>query len=202
LSEVLGVFEAVAGIVLAGGESQRFGEPKQLLTWKGESFVRRVAKTALKAGLNPVLVVSGAYPEAVEKEVGDLPVQIVPNLVWRQGQGTSVSAGIKALSPASGAVVFFLADQPQIPTELVLRLLDTHARTLAPVVAPWVGQQRANPVLFDRDLFLDLSRLGGEAGGRQIFSRDDVFKVPWNDPTILLDVDTPEDYMRLQKLNG
>src|SRR5690349_15315463 len=58
--KIFAVHEPVAGIILAAGESRRFGRPKQLLDWKGQSFVRAVAKTALEAGLSPVLVVTGA----------------------------------------------------------------------------------------------------------------------------------------------
>ena len=63
---IYAVREPIAGIVLAAGEARRFGKPKQLLDWRGEPFVRAVAKTALEAGLFPVIVVTGAYHEQVE----------------------------------------------------------------------------------------------------------------------------------------
>ena len=59
-------FERTAGIILAAGASTRFGQPKQLLDWRGEPFVRVVAQTALEAGLSPVLVVTGANADEVE----------------------------------------------------------------------------------------------------------------------------------------
>jgi molybdenum cofactor cytidylyltransferase len=62
---VYAVREPIAGIVLAAGEARRYGMPKQLLDWRGEPFVRVVAKTALEAGLSPVIVVTGAYHEQV-----------------------------------------------------------------------------------------------------------------------------------------
>jgi CTP:molybdopterin cytidylyltransferase MocA len=39
--------------------------------------------------------------------------------------------------------------------------------------------------------------LHGDAGGRLIFSRYHAVYVPWHDPSLLLDVDTLEDYERL-----
>jgi molybdenum cofactor cytidylyltransferase len=59
-------FECTAGIILAAGESTRFGSPKQLLNWKGKSFVRQVAETALQAGLWPVVVVTGFHAADIE----------------------------------------------------------------------------------------------------------------------------------------
>jgi molybdenum cofactor cytidylyltransferase len=80
----------------------------------------------------------------------------------------------------------------------VLRsLVELHRQTLAPVVAPLVGGQRGNPVLFDRVTFASLARLQGEAGGRALFSRYPPLWLPWHDTSLLLDVDTEEDYRRL-----
>lgn len=98
--EVFAIHEPVAGIILAAGGSSRFGEPKQLLDWKGHPFVRAVAKTALEAGLSPVLVVTGANAERVEEVLRDLPVKIVRNKEWQEGQASSIRAGVRTLTPS------------------------------------------------------------------------------------------------------
>jgi len=46
----------VAGIILGAGAASRMGQPKLLLPWKGEALIRHAARTALEAGLEPVLV--------------------------------------------------------------------------------------------------------------------------------------------------
>src|SRR5687767_9404935 len=74
---IFAVYEPIAGIILAAGESRRYGQPKQLLDWKGEPFVRAVAKTALQAGLSPVVVVTGANAERVAYAVKDLNVIVI-----------------------------------------------------------------------------------------------------------------------------
>ncbi|MBW7918094.1 MAG: nucleotidyltransferase family protein, partial [Anaerolineales bacterium] len=61
-------------------------------------------------------------------------------------------------------------------------------------------ERRANPVLFDRVTFADLLQLKGDVGGRAIFHKYKVDYLPWHDETLLLDVDTPEDYERLRRL--
>jgi CTP:molybdopterin cytidylyltransferase MocA len=63
-----------------------------------------------------------------------------------------------------------------------------------------IDGQRANPVLFDQVTFKDLSALSGEVGGRKLFSKYGVEWIPWYEHAALLDVDTPEDYTRLQEL--
>lgn len=196
-SQVLAVHERVAGVVLAAGESRRLGRPKQLLDWQGEPFVRRIARTALAAGLAPVVVVTGAHGAKVRAAVEDLPVVPLDNPDWESGQSSSIIRGVRSLPAETGAAAFLLSDQPQVPAPLIRQLVGLHARTLASIVAPQTGGRRANPVLFDRRTFPDLLALRGDTGGRAIFARHPVAWMPWHDETLLLDVDTEEDYRRL-----
>lgn len=196
------VWERVAGVILAAGGSTRLGRPKQLLDWQGRPFVRSVALTAIEAGLKPVVVVTGANADQVSQAVADLPVELVYNEDWSAGQSSSVRQGLKSLPPETGGAVFLLSDQPQIPGTLVRSLLALHATTFSPVVAPLADGRRANPVLFDRQTFAELMKLSGDVGGRAIFSRYPVTWLEWHDHSVLLDVDTQQDYMRLMDLES
>jgi molybdenum cofactor cytidylyltransferase len=199
---IFAAHERVAGIILAAGGSKRYGQSKQLLDWRGQSFVHAVAKTALEAGLSPVVVITGANAEKVEAAVNDLPVTIKRNDDWQTGQSSSIRAGIKAITEErrkqADAAVFLLADQPQITGSVIRALIEAHAVELQPIIAPLVLlEQRGNPVLFDRVTFPDLMELQGDVGGRSIFSRYHLEFMPWHDDRLLLDVDKPEDYQRL-----
>jgi molybdenum cofactor cytidylyltransferase len=196
-NEALAVHQQIGAVVMAAGGSGRLGEPKQLLDWRGEPFIRVVAKTALASGLSPVVVITGAYHESVELALEGLAVKIVHNQAWEEGQSGSVKLGLAAMPEKVGGVLFFLVDQPQIPASLALKLVETHAETLAPIVAPMVDGRRGNPVLFDRAAFPDLMQLAGDVGGRGVFSKHPVTWVPWVEPSAGMDVDTPEDYARL-----
>jgi molybdenum cofactor cytidylyltransferase len=198
---VFAVKEPIAGIILSAGESRRFGQPKQLLDWKGEPFVRAVAKTALNAGLSPVIVVTGSHDEQVSLTVNDLNVTILKNEEWKSGQASSIKAGVGLLSSwnseKAGGAIFLLVDQPQLTNSVIRALVEKHAEGLYPIVAPMVIDRRANPVLFDRVTFPDLLQLEGDIGGRAIFHKHRVEYLPWHDDRLLLDVDTPEMYQRL-----
>jgi molybdenum cofactor cytidylyltransferase len=210
--KIFAVKEPIAGVILAAGESKRLGQPKQLLDWKGEPFVRAVARTALEAGLSPVIVVTGSNAEQVESTIKDLNVMAIKNEDWKSGQGSSIEAGVRSLMSASmtsvappspkratrvGGAIFLLADQPQITGSILHALMEKHAEELYPIVAPMVIDRRANPVLFDRVTFPDLLTLEGDVGGRAIFHKHHVEYLPWHDDRLLLDVDTLEMYQRL-----
>jgi len=214
-SRIHAVCEPVAGIILAAGGSTRYGRPKQLLLWHGKPFIRVVAETALSAGLARLVVVTGAHAELVENALDGLPLLLVRNQDWQSGQSSSIQVGLRTLLQRSkegetfqlpagqgevGAALFLLADQPQITSAIVRALVEHHSSTLAPIIAPQVAGQRANPVLFDRVTFPDLMALSGDVGGREIFKRFPVEGLPWNDSSLLADVDTPQDYRKL--VNG
>lgn len=215
-SRIHAVYEPVAGIILAAGEARRFGQPKQLMDYHGQPFVRAVTKTALASGLAPVVVVTGANAETVEAALHDLPVTITRNADWQKGQSSSIRSGLQSLYYPSlrdsspkflewgggrvgvGAAIFLLADQPQVSSTVIHALAEEHTRTLAPILAPLVAGRRANPVLFDRVTFPDLMSLTGDVGGRAIFGSHQVTYLPWQDESLLLDVDTPEDFEKLR----
>jgi molybdenum cofactor cytidylyltransferase len=198
-NKIHAVYEPVAGIILAAGEAKRFGQPKQLLDWRGKPFVRAVAETALAAGLSPVVVVTGANAEGVVSAVQDLPLTIHHNPEWQTGQSSSLQTGLRALPLGTGSVLFLLADQPQVKPTVLRALVERHSVDLSPIVAPQVQGQRANPVLFDRVSFPALMSLTGDVGGRAIFSKFPVTYLPWHDENLLADIDTPEDYQRFLK---
>jgi len=200
-SPVYAVHQSIAAVILAAGESRRFGSPKQLLNWHDKPLIWHVAHKASQAGLNPVLVVTGAHKEAIQQALTDLPVEYTHNQDWQQGQGTSVKLGTQAVCSRSGGILFLLADQPQIPVLLIRALMDAHTQSLNPITGPMIDGQRANPVLFDRVTFDDLVALSGEMGGRSIFSKYAVDWIPWHDPSPLFDVDTMEDYRCLLEMD-
>ena len=194
-------FERRAGIILAAGTSSRFGQPKQLLDWDGKPFIRHVTETALRSGLEPVVVVTGFRHADVESHLHGLPVSVVYNTDYATGQSSSIRAGINALPAGVGAAVFLLADQPQIPVEVIRALTETHASEGQAILAPLVlEERRANPVLFDRKTFPDLLQLQGDTGGRGIFDKHRVDYLPWHDDILIFDVDTIEDYERLKRM--
>ena len=194
---------ATTAIVLAGGESRRMGQPKQLLRWQGEPLVTRAARIALESGASETVVVTGAVAEQVEaalaplREAGRGRLHVVFNPNWQDGQGGSVRAAMEALPAACEAAMFLPVDQPRLPGTLLRRLWQTwrDGSDLAAVAV--AGAVRGAPAVFDRRYFGQLRQVQGDRGGGMLLRRHaeevSAIETPgeW-----LADVDTPEDWRK------
>ncbi len=190
-----------AGVVLAAGASRRFGGPlpKQLVELDGEPLVRRTARTALASRLSEVIVVVGHRGAEVRRAVEDLTVQVVDNPDWEEGQSGSVKTGLAAVPAGASGAVFIPCDQPYLGADVIDLLLAEHAASGAPIVVPAHRGRRGSPVLIARDLFPELARIQGDAGGCQLFGAHPVAEVELDDRRSLLDFDTPEELDGLRR---
>lgn len=190
----------VFGLVLAAGMSRRLGRAKQLLELGGKPLVARVVETALAAPLDGVIVVTGSHASEVELVIRDYRVYRVFNPHFSEGQGASLSAGIRAMPATVDAVIILLADMPGIQPEAIASVVDHWRKTGAPAVVSAYEQASGHPVLFDRTTFLDLAQLEGESAGREVLHAlgNLVEYAVVNLPGPPLDVDTDEDWATLQ----
>jgi molybdenum cofactor cytidylyltransferase len=199
-AEIEAVYVPIASVILVAGGSERLGQPKALLQWKGETMVHRSARLASEAGLSPVIIVAGDEIDLISQEVSDLIVTLVHNPDWKAGQSTSLKVGLAKIPERNGAVIFQVVDQPGLTVDLLWSLIELHQQTRAEIIQPHAAGSRANPVLFDRSTFGDLMTITGDHGGRALFHRFNVLSLPWHDTRILIDLDTPEDLENLKVL--
>ncbi|TKJ29851.1 MAG: molybdenum cofactor cytidylyltransferase [Chloroflexi bacterium B3_Chlor] len=186
----------MAVIVLAAGESRRFGSPKQLLPWGEATMLEHVVDTALESAVDETIVVLGHRAERIGKLLRNRPVRVVINQDWQGGLSTSVRAGLQALPANYEACLFLLGDQPNVTPQLIDTILKRYRRTLAPVVAPSYRGRRGNPVLFSNSLFPELLTMEGDQGGREVIRRhqDEMETVEAEQEDLFLDIDTVADY--------
>jgi CTP:molybdopterin cytidylyltransferase MocA len=137
---------ATAGLVLAAGEGRRFGGPKAPYVLDGVRLVDRAVALLRDAGCDPVLVVLGAW-------VGEVPdAEVVLNDEWRGGMGSSLRAGLDALSSYDDVdrAVVTLVDLPGLTAPAVARLLETTTEALEVLAATTYDGVRGHPVLLGR----------------------------------------------------
>lgn len=177
--------------------------------------MHRAVRTALASRVSSVVLVTGHRGAAVAAAVADLAgelLTVVCNEDWRDGQSTSVGAGLAAVTcrgatptpeATPGAAVFVPCDQPLLTREvidtLVQRWEEGRPAAVVPVAGEGIHRRRGAPVLFDSRCFEALARLGGDTGGRALLAElgDAVAEVEIDDPRALVDVDTPAALLEL-----
>lgn len=191
----------IAGLILAAGESSRMGRDKALLTYGGRTFLETIISTLREAGIERVAVVLGHHAAEIQQAVKFEGVEVVVNFKYRHGQTSSLQVGLRALEGVNPeAVVLCLVDQPLVSVETVKKLVEVFEKSKCAVVIPTFQGQRGHPVLIGRELFAEILALGpGEGANTVIRRRHDATKfVEVEDRGVLLDIDDPETYRRLQ----
>jgi molybdenum cofactor cytidylyltransferase len=192
----------VSAVILAAGTSSRMGQPKQLLRLGETTMLVQTIENTFAAALDEVILVLGSSAETTQRHLPNTllrSLKIVFNHAYERGIAGSLRIGLSAVDPASHAALIVLGDQPFVQPQTVRRIVHEYRQSGARIAIPTYQEQRGNPVLLDRSLFSEALALEGDTGCRVIFSRhlDEIVNVKVEDPGVLLDIDDPADYQRL-----
>lgn len=196
--------DRIVAIVLAAGSSTRLGRPKQVLDLTGKPVICHVVERTLAAGLDEVIVVTGGAGEAVAAALAEHSVRIVPNPIYRDGQSTSLVAGLRAVidDVSVDAIVVLLGDQPGVDPDDIAGVAVRRRAALSPIppiVMTAYGDTRSHPILFGREVFPELLAITGDQGGRDVIRAYavDVAIIPSALADPPLDLDTEDAYRTL-----
>ncbi len=186
---------SVAAVVLAAGESRRYGSPKQLAVLEGRTLLEHVLERARAADLSPVVAVVPVWltrPAAMHDE----------GLVWvrnpnpERGLSHSLRLGFGALPPDVGAAMILLGDQPRPPPAHLRALVAARGR--ARLVASRHAGILSPPLLVERSHFGLVTDARGDAGLRAVIARHPDLVAGVDLPAAIADVDIPRDLEALQ----
>jgi molybdenum cofactor cytidylyltransferase len=191
----------IVAVILSAGESSRMGRPKALLPIDGVRFVEKIVAALKSTDVGNIIVVLGHHAEEMRQKIDDLPVTILVNHDYKQGQLSSLQVAIRHLesssegSPVDGILVH-LVDHPYISATLVDLMIDRFYETKKLIVVPRFQGRRGHPVIFARALFPELLAAGTDQGAKPVVHahRDDTLEIDTEDEGVLIDIDTPEEY--------
>jgi molybdenum cofactor cytidylyltransferase len=187
--------QQVAAVILAAGESRRFGGRKQLAELNGRTLLEHVLELARAAGLDPLIAVVPAWmaqPHGAE----DVSPRWIVNADPELGMSHSLRLGFDALPATSDAAVILLGDQPTLATATIHALLA--ARGEKPIIATRAAGHLAAPVLVERSHFAIVQDPAGDIGLREILSAHPEWVRAADVAAHAPDIDTPGDLEALR----
>ena len=195
---------SLAGIVLAAGRSSRMGSPKALLDFRGEPFVLRILEALEALDLKTRVVVVGPRHEAKEirARLSRHEAMVVENANIEGGPIASLRAGLAAIHNVQPTgVLVWPVDLPHVRVDTVERLVDVFRRNSPFAVVPRFGARRGHPIIWGSAAFAELeaSDAATKDGARAVLHTHvaEVREVPVDDPAVIDDLNTREDYERL-----
>ncbi|MFE2086676.1 NTP transferase domain-containing protein [Streptomyces sp. NPDC059460] len=191
----------VAGLLLAAGGGRRLGgRPKALLQHRGRPLVEHAIRILREGGCDPVHVVLGAAADEVRARADLSGCAVTVNPHWPEGMGSSLRAGLGALSGTEAdAALVLLVDQPGIGAQAVARVRSAYRSRVTLAAASYDGE-RGHPVLFGADWWTDIAAGAvGDQGARAYLRahRDAITLVECSDVAEAYDIDTAEDLRHL-----
>ena len=174
--EAVSLYEKMAGqyafVTLAAGLGSRFGGSKLETEIDGfPLYIRALRRMQAFAGFPSYLVAGPGHMAEAAPEYGVTPVE---NRDPRKGISHSLKLGLhRALedNPGLKGVLFSVCDQPWLDSATIQQIFNTAGLHPGCIVCAGRGEERGNPVLWDRKYFPELMNLEGDRGGKQIMEK-------------------------------
>lgn len=188
-------------IILAAGEGARIGTPKAILKIKGRCFLEWIIDTLIIAEIDHILVVLGAEAERIKSYTDLSIVDVVINHNFENGQFSSLMVALEELD-FPGDIIVFPVDHPLVEPETIIKLAESTCNSENKnAVIPVYKGQKGQPVLIRRHLVEKILSASPESNLHDIIWKEPskVKYLKVDDPGILSDINTLEDYRELKR---
>lgn len=172
------------------------GRFKLTLPWGKRTVIAQVVCTLEAAGVAEIVVVTGHRAGEVAAALAGSAARCGHNPDYETGEMLcSIQAGLRALAARPQAALLCLGDQPQMQADTVRAVLEAGAAAdWRPIIIPSHQMRGGHPILLPAWLWPEI--LSAQDTLRTVLSahRDRITYVSVDTPTVLADLDTPEDY--------
>jgi molybdenum cofactor cytidylyltransferase len=196
-------------IVPAAGLSRRMGQPKLVMDLGGKTVIERLLTTLSHPTVTETVVVFRRGDDDLANAINSadsVNVQNVQPEIDPPDMRTSVEHAIKSIQtrhapqPGDGWMLI-PADHPVLDDRVLDELIAAWRTTDEDILIPQHGEKNGHPAFFRWALTERLNEIPHDCGLNWLRTAPDIRirKVPVDSDSILLDLDTPDDYKRIQQ---
>lgn len=197
------VVKDLIGIVLAAGQSERMGRPKQLLPFGISTVLQTTVSNLQKAGMTRVAVVVAHDADEIARIASDSGAEIVVNPSPTSGMLSSVQCAVREQHREAEGWVFALSDMPLVRPDTIRTIIKAFDPVEPCIVIPILGERRGHPIAVCASFAEAILALPPQLGLNSLVREkaDWVRLVAVSDPGILKDLDTPAEYQQAIEAN-
>lgn len=190
----------ITGLILAAGQGKRLGAVKPLLPTERGMMLDIVLRQYRTSALDDLILVLGSEAGRICQKISLGGLKVVINGQYRMGLSGSIQRGLAHVAPGTKAVAIALGDMPLVTTATINTLVREFKKGKSGIIVPVHNKQRGHPVLIDLKYLDDLLELRGDSGAKALLEMHatDVREIKIKSDEILLDVDTLEDWEKIQ----
>ena len=195
----------VTCILLAAGESRRFGSPKALAQIKGQTLIAALTQRLIAAGAGKIVVVLGADSEQIQPRIPQNPcLAVVLNKDHLEGQTSSFKAGLEAVPQETRGVMLLPIDVPFVKKETLEALIATFMEKQPLILMPTFEGNFGHPPIFSSKLIPEFKELKNSdpLNTVQRHHADRILEIPVTDEGIRASFNTPEEFAKINAALG
>lgn len=171
------------------------GRPKALIPYREGTFLEHLIQVTRHPRIGVTRVVLGAGADEIRKITKlDEPLTVL-NPDWKQGQLSSICAGIRSLDGIeTDGIILCPVDHPLVSARLVGDLVAQFYLNNKPIVLPTFNTRRGHPVIFSKTLYAELLDAPADKGARAVVwaHSSDILVVPTSEEGIILNINDPD----------
>jgi putative nucleotidyltransferase with HDIG domain len=188
-----------AAIIVAAGYSSRMGDFKPLLKFGEYTAVEMLINTFKASGIDNIIVVVGYRGNEIIEILKNLKVKWIENENYSKGMYSSVIKGLELLDEENSGFFMIPVDIPLIKKNTVEILKEQYLKKNKGIIYPSFNEKLGHPPFIDCKYKSIIKQGNNEGGLKNILEKfkEDSVKVPVFDKSILMDMDTKEDYEKL-----
>ena len=190
----------MAVLIIAAGYSSRMHDFKPLLPLGKMSALERLIQTYQAHGIEHLYVVVGHRKDEIIEALKGYNVHIVYNEDYDKGMFGSIQKGLGVLDARVKAFYMQPVDIPLINVQTLERLYEAYALGNKGVIYPTFLGRKGHPPLIDIKYKEQILLSNGEGGLKKVLETfcDDALHVKVYEQSVLMDMDTKEDYEALK----
>ncbi len=196
---------STASIIMASGNSVRFGEQNKLLCeLNGKSIFETVLDTVLNSDVFSEIIVVTQYREIMEICSKHKNVNVVENLNSSVGISESIKLGVKNTPSYIDGYMFIQADQIYVSKETLRKLCFKFKENENHIIVPVYNNESASPKIFSKKYKDELLLLEGDNGGKDVVKKNisSVIKLNIENDYEIKDIDFEEEFYYENKKNS